>query len=221
MNADAASRTGSAGWWPWALTVGAVALFIGGMLHPRKDPALSGHAAEAAWIGDPMWVPSHALVLLSSTLFALGLVGLLRHRPDLPAAARRAGWTAVAGAVLSVIENVPHLAATTESDAAAAGHATPFLSTHMVLALLAFPLFGFSVAALAALSKRHLAHPALGVGAVIGGISWGLAPWVVGPLGLESFNVLFIVGMLMALWFAAVGIGSLIPARRTASGAAQ
>lgn len=192
------------------MIAGAVALFIGGLLHPEEDPALSGHAAQAAWIGDPMWVPSHVLILLSSILFALGLVGLLRHRPQLPTAARRAGWVAVAGAVLCVAENVPHLAATTENDAAAAGHATPILNIHMALALLAFPLFGFAVAALAVLGGRHLAHPVLSAAAVIGGSAWGLGPWAVGPLAIESLDVLFIIGMLMALWFAAVGIGSLM-----------
>ena len=191
------------------MIAGAVALFIGGMLHPEEDPALSGHASQAAWIGDPMWVPSHSLILLSSILFALGLVGLLHHRPGLPATARRAGWVAVAGAVLSVVENVPHLAATTESDAAAAGHSTPFLSTHMVLALLAFPLFGFAVAALALLAGRQLAHPVLSIAAAIGGVAWGIAPWAVGPLGIESLDTLFIVGMLMALWFVAVSISGL------------
>lgn len=213
MNADAASRTGSVGWWPWVLIVGAVALFIGGILHPEEDPALSGHAAEAAWIGDPLWVPSHSLILLSSTLFALGLFGLLRSHPDLPTAARRAGWVTAAGAVLLVIENVPHLAAASESDAAAAGHSTPFLSTHMALSLVAFPVFGFALAAFAVLSGRHLTHPALAIAAVIGGISWGLGPWAVGPLGLEQLDVLFIIGMLMALWFAVVGIRALVGAK--------
>lgn len=77
----------------------------------------------------------------------------------------------------------------------------------MVLALLAFPLFGFAVAAL---GGRQLAHPVLAAGAVIGGISWGLGPWAVGPLGMESLNVLFIIGMLMALWFAVIGVRALI-----------
>lgn len=207
---NSASRAGSTGWWPFALIVGAVALLIGGLLHPEEDPALSGHAATAAWIGDPLWVPSHSLILLSSVLFALGLFGLLRARPDLPATTRRAGWVAVAGAVLSVVENVPHLAATFESDAAAAGHATPFLNAHMVLALLAFPLFGCSVAALAVLGGRQLAHPVVAAGAVVGGICWSLGPWAVGPLGIESLDVLFIVGMLMALWFAVVGVRAVL-----------
>ena len=210
MSADAASRTGQ---WPWALIAGAVALFIGGMLHPEEDPALSGHAAQAAWIGDSLWIPSHSLILLSSILFAVGLIGLLRDRPALPAAARRAGWVAVAGAALSAVENVPHLAATFESDAAAAGHATPFLNTHMALALLAFPLFGCSVATLAVLGGRQLAHPVVAAGAVIGGICWGLGPWAVGPLGLESLDVLFIIGMLMALWFAVVGVRAALAKR--------
>lgn len=215
---NSASRAGSTGWWPFALIVGAVALLIGGLLHPEEDPALSGHAATAAWIGDPLWVPSHSLILLSSVLFALGLFGLLRARPDLPATTRRAGWVAVAGAVLSVVENVPHLAASFESEAAAAGHATPFLNTHAVLALVAFPLFGFAVAALAVFSGRHLTHPAFAVAAVIGGICWGLGPWAVGPLGMASLDVLFIVGMLMALWFAAVAVSGLTAAKGPKAG---
>ncbi|MFS8096162.1 hypothetical protein LFM09_03390 [Lentzea alba] len=202
-------------WWPWTLVAGAVALVSGGMLHPEEDPSLTGHAAEAAWIGDPLWVPSHSLILLSSILFALGLTGLLRDKP-LPAAARRAGWIAVAGAVLCVVENVPHLVAHFESDAAAAGHSTPFLNTHQVLALLAFPVFGLSVAALAVLGK--LTNPLFTVGAVVGGIAWSLGPWAVGPLGLEQLDVLFIIGMLMALWFAAVGVGGLTRAKGPKAG---
>jgi hypothetical protein len=183
-------------WWPWALIAGGVSLFVGGMLHPEQAPAASEAAGLAAWIGDPLWIPAHTFILLSSILFVLGLVGLLGHRPDLPESARRAGWLAVAGAALSAVENVPHLAATTESAAAAAGHATPLLHAHMTLALISFPLFGLSLGALA-----------------LGGIAWAAAPWAVGPFAVESLAVLFIVGMLMALWFVAVGVRALLTRR--------
>jgi hypothetical protein len=200
-------------WWPWALIAGGVSLFVGGMLHPEQGPAASEAAGLAAWIGDPLWIPAHTFILLSSILFVLGLVGLLGHRPDLPESARRAGWLAVAGAALSAVENVPHLAATTESAAAAAGHATPLLHAHMTLALISFPLFGLSLGALALLSGGRLAYPLFGALAVVGGIAWAVAPWAVGPFAVESLAVLFIVGMLMALWFVAVGVRALLTRR--------
>jgi len=192
-------------WWPWALIAGGASLFVGGMLHPEPAPAASEAAGLAAWIGDPLWIPAHSFILLSSILFVLGLVGLLGHRPDLPESARRAGWLAVAGAALSAVENVPHLAATTESAAAAAGHATPLLHAHMTIALISFPLFGLSVGVLALRSGGRLAYPLFGALAAVGGIAWAIAPWAVGPFAVESLAVLFIVGMLMALWFVAVG----------------
>ncbi|HEY0574857.1 MAG TPA: hypothetical protein VGD73_12215 [Pseudonocardia sp.] len=200
-------------WWPWALIAGGVSLFVGGMLHPEQAPAASEAAGLAAWIGDPLWIPAHTFILLSSILLVLGLVGLLGHRPDLPESARRAGWLAVAGAALSAVENVPHLAATTESAAAAAGHATPLLHAHMTLALISFPLFGLSLGALALLSGGRLAYPLFGALAAVGGIAWAIAPWAVGPFAVESLAVLFIVGMLMALWFVAVGVRALLTRR--------
>lgn len=215
------------GWWPWALLAGAVALFVGGMLHPHQDPALSGAAALGAWIGDPLWVPAHSLILLSSILFLSGLFGLLRARLGLSAAARRAGWVAVIATALWMVESMPHLAATTDSAAALAAQSTPFLSAHMVLSLAVYPLFGFSVAALALLSARNLVHPVVGTFGAVGGIAVGIAPWAVGPLGIDALGVLFVVApLLISVWFAAVGTLALLrhrsgtaPSARTPAGA--
>jgi hypothetical protein len=44
---------------------------------------------------------------------------------------------------------------------------------------------------------------------VVGGVVWTLAPWLVGPFGVEGASVLFLGGLLLALWFAAVGAGEL------------
>lgn len=201
-------------WWPWAMIAAAVTLVVGGFLHPDQDPNAPEEAILAAWLGDPLWVPSHSLLLVGAILLVPGLLGLLGGRPDLPAAARRAGWVAVAGAALWVVEGVPHLAAAAESAAAAAGQPTPLLVIHQLLALVAFPLVGLSIAGLAVLGGRQLAHPVLAALAAAGGVAWTAAPWAVGPLGIESLGWLFPVGMLMAPWFLAVGVGEL--ARRRA-----
>lgn len=193
-------------WWPWAMIASAVTFVVGGLLHPDGDPSLPEAAGLAAWIGDALWVPSHALILVGAILLVPGLLGLLGAHPGLSTGARRAGWAAVAGAVLWAIESVPHLGAAAETAAAAAGEPTPILMTHQVLSLLAYPLVGLSTAALAVLGGRALAHPAFAVLAVVGGVAWSIAPWSVGPLGLEQLAFLFPVGILMAVWFAAVGI---------------
>ena len=196
-------------WWPWAMIAAAAAFVVGGLLHPDEDPSLPEAAGFAAWIGDPLWVPSHTLILVGGIVLVPGLLGLLGARPGLSAGARRAGRVAVIAAVLWAVESLPHLAAATESAAAAAGQPTPILMSHQLLALLAYPLVGLSVAALAVLGGRQLAHPGFAALAVIGGLAWGVAPWAVGPLGIERLGLLFPVGMLMALWFVAVGVGEL------------
>lgn len=184
-------------------------LVVGGFLHPDQDPNLPEEAILAVWLGDPLWVPSHSLLLVGAILLVPGLLGLLGGRPDLPVGARRAAWSAVAGAALWVVEGVPHLAAAAESAAAAAGRSTPLLVSHQLLALLAFPLVGLSVAALAVRGGRRLAHPVFAGLAAVGGVAWAAAPWAVGPLRIESVGRLFPMGMLMAAWFLAVGVAEL------------
>jgi hypothetical protein len=130
----------------------AVTLVVGGFLHPDQDPNLPEEAILAAWLGDPLWVPSHSLLLVGAILLVPGLLGLLGGRPDLP------------------------------------------------------------VAALAVLGGRRLAHPVVAGLAAVGGVAWAAAPWAVGPR-IESAGWLFPMGMLMAAWFLAVGVGEL-PRRR-------
>jgi hypothetical protein len=147
--------------WPWALIASAVTFVVGGTLHSDQDPILLESETLPAWIGHPLWVPSHALILAAAVLLIPGLVGLLAARPTLSVGARRAGRVSVVAAVLWALDRVPHLGAAAESAAAAVGQGTPMLVTHMVLALLGYSLLGLSVATLAVLGGRALAHPLL------------------------------------------------------------
>lgn len=188
----------------------ATTFVLGGLLHPVQSPNPSSAERLAAWIGDPMWIPSHTFILVTGFLLVPGLLGLLDTRSRLSTGTRRAGKVAVVAAALWAVESLPHLCATTESAAAAAGRPTPILDTHQLMSLLVHPLLGLSVATLAVLGGRRLTHRLYTVLAVIGGISWAVAPWAVGPLDIELLDALFPFGMLMAPWFAAVGGGELI-----------
>lgn len=139
-------------WWPWALAAGGVFGLAGGLLHPDMDPNLTEPPALAAWVGDPRWIPSHSFLLASSLLFLPGLLGLARSGLPLSRAARGAAWVAVAASVVLILESIPHLAAAFDETTVLAGQPTPFLTGHLIGAVIAYPLFGFSVTALAVLS---------------------------------------------------------------------
>ena len=209
--------------WPAAFIAGGVLFLIGGPLHPSEDPGLP-EQATADMIGSTAWISSHSLLLLASIGFLIGLFALTRSRMPLSTAAQRAAVVAAIAGVLFVVEGVFHLAAFADDDAARAGAATPFLSTHMVMSLIVYPLFTFAVAALAVLSGRLLTHPAVGVIGAIGAVTFGLAPALVGLAGIESLVWMFPVGgILMALWFTVAGVTGLIrgSARRSAATSAR
>ncbi|MDQ4037075.1 MAG: hypothetical protein M3313_01665 [Actinomycetota bacterium] len=209
--------------WPWVLIAAGLLFVIGGALHPNEDSSLPDEEATAETLGAATWIPSHALLLISGIGFLIGLFLLVRSQVPLSTAARRAAWVATVGAGLYAVEGIFHLAAFADEDALLAGNATPFLSTHTTMAVVVYPLFTFAVAALAVLSRRALTHPVIGVLGAIGAVGFGVAPALVGLADIEALGWLFPVGgILMALWFTAVGVTALIrgSARRTGSAAA-
>jgi len=212
------SRQAGSRVWPWAFAAGGVVFLIGGALHPDEDSSLPEAEATAGLIGAPTWIPAHALLLIGSLGFAIGLFALARSRMSLSTAAQRAAWVAAIGAALLVIESFFHLAAFADEDAALAGNATPLLSTHMAMALVVYPLFTFALAALAVLSRDTLTHPVFGIMGAIGAVIFGLAPALAGLAGIEALGWMFPVGGIgLALWFTAAGVTALIrgSARRT------
>lgn len=197
-------------WWPWVLVGAGLSGFVGALSHPQMDPGLVG-PETASWIGDPLWGPSHALILLAAVALPFGLVGLARSGP-LSTLGRRVAWAAAGVSVLFVVESVPHLLATTEAAAVAAGEATPFLDAHLVGAVIVYPLFGLAVATLALVSARRLTHPVVaGLGA-LGALAFGFAPIAVGPLGLD-LGVLFSGSLLWTGWFLTAGSLALLRRR--------
>jgi len=214
------AQTRTSGPWPWAFSLGGILFLIGGALHPNDDTSLPEAEQTAESLGAAAWIPAHALLLVGSVGFLIGLVALARSPMSLPTAARRATWVAAVGAALFVVEGVFHLGAFADRDAVLSGEATPLLSTHMAMGLVAYPLFAFAVAALAVLSGHTLTHPVVGVIGAIGAVAFGVAPTLVGAAGIEALVFLFPVGgIILGLWITVAGVMALIrgSARQRAS----
>lgn len=179
--------------WRSCFALAGALILIGGPQHPR------GTMVEM--LGDPMWVPSHGLMLVGFVALLVGLM-LFRRGGDLPE--RTATWTrwAMIGTVLQVIEMAMHTVASVDHAHLAAGQATPVLTTHLWMAVVLYPIFGATMIGwiLATARDRSLGSPWiawLGIaGAVVHGLS---APLVVG-LRIDGARVLFPMLMLLALW---------------------
>ena len=102
---------------------------------------------------------------------------------------------------LWVVEGVPHVLSAGDAHAVSAGHPTPFFSGFQRLAPLVYPIIGLSVAALAALAGRRLTHPVFVVAGVVGGGADALAPLLEGVGGINELDVLYALGLLIAVWF--------------------
>ena len=201
----------------WRLTLGLAGLFlfVGGPLHPRDDPSLGFDGATAMMLADPNWVPSHALMLVGFVLILLGLIGLARSGllGDSSSPLMR---VAVVGAVVAVVEGVLHLVAVVDGESLRAGASTPILNAHLALAVVAYPLLGLPLAAVAWFGGRArvLTHPIVGALGVLGSVSHGIAAPIVVLSRDARFAVLFMGTMFMAIWLIAVGVGHFLGRRR-------
>jgi hypothetical protein len=198
--------------WPWLLLVGGILGFLGSLLHPMGDPTLSGDAAVAAEIGDPLWVPSHIFILVFVALLVPGMLGLARSGV-LSGAARTAALVTFGAAIVWVAESVPHLLASADHHALLTGQPTPFLTGHAVTAGIVYPLAAFPIAALAVLGRRRLAHPVVNVLGAVGAVTFGIAGISYYLLGSEKLLDLFAGSMLLTAWVAAVGATALVRRR--------
>ena len=198
--------------WPWLLLISGILGFVGSLLHPQGDPTLTGDAALASEVGDPLWIPSHVLVLGFVALLVPGLLGLVRSGV-LSGAARTAALIAFGAAIVWVVESVPHLLAATDHHALLTGQPAPFVTWHLVGATIVYPLGGFSIAALALLGWRRLAHPVLNVLGAVGAVAFGIAPIAYDVLGIEELGDLFAGSLLLTAWLAAVGATALVRQR--------
>lgn len=180
--------------WRASFFVAAVCILAGGPQHPRG-------ATMADMLGDPAWVRSHVLVTAGFCALFAGLVLYGRQR-DLPRGTRTWLRLALFATALQLVEMVLHTASVVDHGNLVAGRATPVLSAHLGLAVIAYPVFGVLFAGLIvagardrALGSRYLAW--LGV---LGALAHGAAAPLVVTFGITQARILFPMVMLLALW---------------------
>lgn len=187
---------------PIALAVAGGLFAVGGLLHPKGDPA--------AQLADPVWTPSHLVLLAGLVVLAPALLGVVRTRSAAwPSAVRAAALAVCGAAALGVVEMVPHLLAGGEAHAASHGGPTPLLELHQRIGLFSNLLLGLSIAVLAVLAARTRAvggGRAVAGLAVVGGAAFGLAAPLLLATGVEQLAVLFSGSVLIGLWLLASGV---------------
>lgn len=192
-----------ASWRPLLLAAG-VLMIAGSMTHPR-DPSMQ------QMLMNPIWVPSHSLMLAGYVSLLASL--FLLHRSGGGPAGR---WMriALAGTALQTLEAFFHLIAVVDAERMQAGHATPVFTAHMILGGVGYPVFALVAMALvvAGARTRTLGRwwiAPLGVlGALLPGLAGILVIWMdmgVGVLfaGIAFFGLWEIVAALLPVRVAA------------------
>lgn len=193
------------GAWRALFVLAGFLIVIGGMNHPR------GTLAEMLAHSD--WTWSHTVMLFGFLALLWGLVLFGRSTSPPPRTARWLRW-AVIGTGLQVLEMAFHTVSVVDADHAAAGHFGPVLGTHLVLAVVLYPIFAATVVGLivAGSRDRSLGTPWLAWLGIVGVVAHGIAP----PLNvalpflfdvrIPGAGLLFPMLLLFAAWLVATGL---------------
>lgn len=206
--------------WRIALIASGVVMVTGAPRHPSSDAKYPMREELAIMTSHPDWVPAHLLIMLSTMLFAAGLLTAYRKGvwPDVQPVL---GIAAVA-VTAYVIETAFHLAAAVDNHALHHGGATPVATTHIWLSVLLYPVTGLAVAYLGIrqLAAWRGARRFVGLPAAVG----GFAHAVVLPLTLalpdaELSPVFAVAALMFAVYALVSGLAgaprpALVPAER-------
>ena len=184
--------------WRGLFLAGGLLIAIGGPMHPM------GPMVEM--LAHPDWLMAHALVTAGFTAMLAGLMVFAREARH-PAQVVR--WTRylLMATVVQTVDYVIHTAAMVDAGHLAAGHSTPVLTTHMMLSVIAYPLFGAALIGfiLAVTRARAIGSKWIAWLGLLGAAGHGLSTPMTAMFG-DPMRVLFPMTMGIALWliFAAV-----------------
>jgi hypothetical protein len=188
---------GRVDWWRLFFILAGGMVLVGGPRHP------GGTMVEM--LGNPEWIPAHTLMLAGFLLLLFGLVAFSRDART--PAMRRWARVAIAGAALQAVEMALHTAAALDHANLMAGRATPILSTHLALAVVAYPLFAATIIGFIVASARQRAMGSRWIAwtGVLGALGHGIAP-LAGLTGVPWARSLFPAVVGLAIWLILVGL---------------
>lgn len=190
------------------LAVGGVAFFAGGVTHPQ--PTIERTEGKVQTLHDmflqPMWYPSHALLLASFALFATAVL-LLRKQGDLsPRIAPLVNLVSVLF-VVATLSMAVHLLNALGAESIADGQPALAYDVAKWNETIFSTLWGVGIVTLAAAGglTRNLGNRITMPFGVVGGVAWCLAAATVAFIDL--FDPLFpVAGSLIPVWAVAVGV---------------
>ena len=191
------------------LTLGGVAFFAYGPLHPVGDDAGDKTEQLHSMLVDSWWYPSHAIGLLAFSSIAAGLLAIARD-PVLPAlAARTSRGVGVIG-VGMVLGQLVHTFAATQASAISDGSTTPLVKAFMGVETVVNPAWSLGIAVLAVVGglSRTIGNRVLLPIGLVGGLAFALANATIAFT--DTFDALFPVAGLIGLWAVAAGITGLM-----------
>lgn len=184
-------------WRPLFILAGGLVL-AGGPRHP------GGTMVEM--LGNPEWIPAHTLMLAGFLSLVLGLVAF--SRDALTPTMRRWARLGIAGAAVQAAEMALHTAAAVDHANLMAGRATPILSAHLALAVVAYPVFAATIIGFIVASARERAMGSqwiVWIG-VLGALGHGIAAPLAVLTGVPWARLLFPAVIGLAIWLILAGL---------------
>jgi hypothetical protein len=180
-------------WWRLAFLIGGGLVLTGGPRHPR------GPMAEM--LAHPDWTPAHVWMLAGFVALLIGLT-TLPHDALLTNRLRRWRRVAIAATAFQAVEVAVHTVAVLDHANLVAGRPTPILTTHMMLSVIAYPLFAVGIIGfmVTASRERTLGSPWITWLGALGALGHGAAAPLAVVAKLAWAPLLFPLLTLLAIW---------------------
>lgn len=188
-----------------AFVLGGIAFFIGGMTHPTDSGDENRILELHEMLLDPGWYPSHALLLVAMVLFTVGILAI-RRRPELTSNVRTVLTYAFAMTCLATVSMTVHLFAAVGADSLADGEPSLTSRVQTVNETVVQAPWALAIAALAVVGgqSRTVGHRLTIPFGVVGGLAFAIASATI-PF-TDTFDPLFKLGSLLAVWAVLVGV---------------
>jgi hypothetical protein len=193
--------------WRTCFVLSTICMGIGGPQHP------DGTIPEM--LADPIWFSAHAWVVASFVAMTAGLILFGRSA----VLSQRVRWWLRIAVIVTAIQTadmVVHTAAYIDLANMLAGRATPVFTSHMLLTMIVYPIFGVLISAfiIVAARERALGNPWVAWIGVAGALAHGVAGFFTVAFDSEATRALFPLIMLVMVWALIV---ALMPERSTAT----